>query len=193
MRWQQIDTMTCSLARTLSVVGDRWTMLILRDVFLGIRRFEAIQQDLQLTPHRLSDRLRKLVRDGILRRVAYEEHRGRFEYRLTEKGFDLYPSIATMTAWGDRWMAGRAGVPVELVHQPCGHKIKPKLVCPSCSLKIDARDMKRPARASPEGPGVTGTGNHAAEEEPSRKKKGRLITTARVLLPPRFRHGMGGC
>ena len=58
MRWQQIDTMTCSLARTLSVVGDRWTMLILRDVFLGIRRFEAIQQDLQLTPHRLSDRLR---------------------------------------------------------------------------------------------------------------------------------------
>src|SRR5712692_9306685 len=91
MRWQQIDTMTCSLARTLWVVGDRWTMLILRDVFLGIRRFDAIQQDLQLTPHRLSDRLRKLVRDGILHRTAYEKHLRRFEYLLTEKGIDLYP------------------------------------------------------------------------------------------------------
>jgi DNA-binding HxlR family transcriptional regulator len=147
MRWQQIDTMTCSLARTLSVVGDRWTILILRDVFLGIRRFDAIQQDLQLTSHRLSDRLRKLVHDGVLRRVVYEDHPRRFEYRLTEKGFDLYPSIATMTERGDRWMAARAGVPVELVHQPCGHKINPKLVCPRCNLKIDARDMS--ARPGP--------------------------------------------
>src|SRR5216684_3814947 len=101
MRWNEIDTMTCSIARTLSVVGDRWTMLILRDVFLGIRRFEAIQHDLQLTTHRLSDRLRKLVRDGILRRVAYEKRPLRFEYLLTEKGFDLYPLMATMTRWGD--------------------------------------------------------------------------------------------
>src|SRR5207248_2451957 len=81
MRWKQIDTMTCSIARTLSVVGDRWTLLIIRDVFLGIRRFEAIQQDLRLTPHRLSDRLRKLVCDGILRRVAYGKRPPRFEYQ----------------------------------------------------------------------------------------------------------------
>jgi DNA-binding HxlR family transcriptional regulator len=147
MRWKQIDTMTCSVARTLSVVGDRWTMLILRDVFLGIRRFEAIQQDLGLTPHRLSDRLRKLVLDGILRRVAYERRPLRFEYRLTEKGFDLYPLMATMTKWGDRWMAGRAGVPVELVHRPCGHTIKPELICPCCKSKIDAREMS--ARPGP--------------------------------------------
>ena len=151
MRWKQIDTMTCSLARTLSVVGDRWTMLILRDVFLGIRRFDAIQQDLQLTPHRLTDRLRNLVRDGILRRVAYEKHPRRFEYRLTEKGFDLYPPIAAMTAWGDRWMAGRAGVPVELIHRPCGHKITPELVCPTCKSRIEAREMS----ARP-GPGLKG-------------------------------------
>ena len=94
--------MTCSVARTLSVVGDRWTMLILRDVFLGIRRFDGIQQDLRLTPHRLSDRLGKLVRDGILRRVEYEKHPRRFEYRLTEKGLDLYPLLVTMVEWGDR-------------------------------------------------------------------------------------------
>jgi DNA-binding HxlR family transcriptional regulator len=141
MRWKQIDTMTCSLARTLSVIGDRWTMLIIRDVFFGIRRFDAIQQDLQLTPHRLSDRLGKLVRDGVLRRVEYEKRPRRFEYRLTEKGFDLYPLMATMTGWGDRWMAGRAGVPVELIHRPCGHSIKPELICPTCKSKINAREM----------------------------------------------------
>lgn len=147
MRWRQIDTMTCSVARTLSVVGDRWTLLVIRDVLLGIRRFEAIQQDLQLTTHRLSDRLRKLVHDGVLRRVVYDQRPRRFEYRLTEKGFDLYPLIVTMTEWGDRWMAGRAGVPVELVHRPCGLTITPKLICPSCELKIDAREMS--ARPGP--------------------------------------------
>src|ERR1700758_1441899 len=141
MRWNEIDTMTCSIARTLSVIGDRWTMLIIRDVFLGIRRFEGIQQDLGLKPHRLSDRLRKLVRDGILRRVAYETRPVRFEYRLTEKGLDLYPLIAIMTQWGDRWMAGRAGVPTELVHRPCGHAIQPELICPCCRSKIVAREM----------------------------------------------------
>jgi DNA-binding HxlR family transcriptional regulator len=165
MRWQQIDTMTCSVARTLSVVGDRWTMLIIRDVFLGIRRFDAIQQDLELTPHRLSDRLRKLVRDGILRRIAYQKRPPRFEYRLTEKGLDLYPLMATMTEWGDRWMAGRAGVPVELVHRPCGHTIKPKLICPSCELKIDAREMS----ARP-GPALKGRGMSVPGSQPERRR-----------------------
>ena len=147
MRWNEIDTMTCSIARTLSVIGDRWTMLVIRDVFLGIRRFEAIQRDLRLTSHRLSDRLRKLVRDGILKRVAYEEHPRRFEYRLTEKGIDLYPLIVVMIGWGDRWMAGREGAPVELVHRPCGHSIKPELVCPGCKSKIEPREMS--ARPGP--------------------------------------------
>jgi DNA-binding HxlR family transcriptional regulator len=152
MRWKQIDTITCSIARTLSVMGDRWTMLIIRDVFLGIRRFEGIQQDLRLTPHRFSDRLRKLVREGILRRVAYEKRPPRFEYRLTEKGVDLYPLIVALIEWGDRWMAGRAGVPVELVHRPCGHSIRPELICPSCKSKIEARDMTARARACAKGP-----------------------------------------
>ena len=79
MRWNEINTIECSIARTLSVVGDRWTMMIVRDVFLGIRRFDAMQQDLGLTPHRLSNRLAKLVRDGILARgVEYEKHPRRF-------------------------------------------------------------------------------------------------------------------
>jgi DNA-binding HxlR family transcriptional regulator len=139
--------MTCSIARTLSVVGDRWTMLIIRDVFLGLRRFEGMQQDLALTPHRLSDRLRKLVREGVLERVEYEKRPRRFEYRLTQKGVDLYPLIVAMIAWGDRWMAGGKGAPVELVHRPCGHAITPALTCPSCHENIVPREMS--ARPGP--------------------------------------------
>jgi DNA-binding HxlR family transcriptional regulator len=177
MRWKQIDTMTCSVARTLSVVGDRWTMLVIRDVFLGIRRFEAIQQDLRLTPHRLSDRLHKLVRDGILRRVAYEERPPRFEYRLTEKGVDLYPVIVAMIEWGDRWMAGRAGAPVELIHRPCGHSIKPQFICPSCKSKIEARDMN----ARP-GPALKGRALPAKDEiQRQRRNISRTIVTSRLI------------
>jgi DNA-binding HxlR family transcriptional regulator len=169
MRWKQIDTMTCSVARTLSVVGDRWTMLIIRDVFLGVGRFDAIQQDLRLTPHRLSDRLGRLVRDGILRRVAYKKRPLRFEYRLTEKGLDLYPLMATMAGWGDRWMAGRAGVPVELVHRPCGHTIKPELICPCCKSKIVAREMS----ARP-GPALKGRGMSVPGSQLKRQNVARI-------------------
>lgn len=168
MRWKQIDTMTCSVARTLSVIGDRWTMLIIRDVFFGLRRFDAIQQDLRLTSHRLSDRLGKLVRDGILRRVQYEKHPPRFEYRLTEKGRDLYPLMATMTEWGDRWMAGRAGAPVKLVHRSCGQAIKPELVCPCCKEKIEAHEMS----AQP-GPGLKGRNLSLPGARHQRSKTGR--------------------
>jgi DNA-binding HxlR family transcriptional regulator len=168
MRWNEIDTMTCSIARTLSVIGDRWTMLIIRDVFLGIRRFEAIQRDLRLTSHRLSDRLRKLVRDGILKRVEYEMHPRRFEYRLTEKGIDLYPLIVVMIRWGDRWMADREGVPVELVHRPCGHSIKPELVCPSCKSKIEPREMS----ARP-GPALTNRAAIGQQRQPRKAFAGR--------------------
>jgi DNA-binding HxlR family transcriptional regulator len=147
MRWNEINTMTCSVARTLSVVGDRWTMLIIRDAFLGIRRFDGLREDLGMTPHRLSDRLRKLVRDGILDRIEYQKRPRRFEYRLTEKGIELYPLIVAMIAWGDRWMAGAAGAPVELVHRRCGHAINPRLICPSCSETIVPREMS--ARPGP--------------------------------------------
>jgi DNA-binding HxlR family transcriptional regulator len=175
MRWNEIDTMTCSIARTLSVVGDRWTMLIIRDVFLGIRKFEGMQRDLGLTPHRLSDRLRKLVRDGILVRVPYEKRPRRFEYRLTEKGIDLYPLIVVMVEWGDRWMAGPDGVPVELVHQPCGHSIKPELICPDCKSKIEPREMS--ARPGPALKGRAWPGRH--NHPPRRSSGGRRAAAAR--------------
>ncbi len=148
MRWNEINTVECSIARALSVVGDSWTMMIVRDVFLGIRRFDAMHRDLGITPHRLSNRLGKLVRDGILARVEYEKRPRRFEYRLTEKGIDLFPLIVVLNTWGDRWMAGRAGVPIELVHRTCGRAIKPALTCPACDEKIVPREMSlRPGPA----------------------------------------------
>jgi DNA-binding HxlR family transcriptional regulator len=147
MRWSQIGDMTCSVARALSVVGDRWTLLVLRDAFLGIRRFEDFQRDLGTTRHRLADRLRTLVRHGIFERVRYQDHPARFEYRLTEKGRDLYPVIVSLTRWGDRWMAGKAGPPIELIHRGCGRHVMPALACPECGEPIGARDMT--VRAGP--------------------------------------------
>jgi DNA-binding HxlR family transcriptional regulator len=142
MRWRDIGGLTCSVARALSVVGDRWTLLILRDAFLGVRRFDDFHADLGTTRHRLADRLRTLVAHGILDRVPYEEHPPRFEYRLTEKGRDLYPVVVSLTRWGDRWMAGADGPPIELIHRSCGHSIVPTLTCPDCSEPIDPRHME---------------------------------------------------
>ncbi len=141
MRWSEIGEMRCSVARALSVIGDRWTLLVLRDAFLGVRRFDQFQQDLGTTRHRLADRLRKLVHHGILERVRYQDRPPRFEYRLTEKGRDLYPIIVSLTRWGDRWMAGKAGPPIELVHRGCGRHVMPALACPECGEPVGARDM----------------------------------------------------
>jgi DNA-binding HxlR family transcriptional regulator len=142
MRWRDIGELPCSVARALAVVGDRWTLLVLRDAFLGVRRFDQFQRDLGTTRHRLADRLRKLVEHGILERVRYQERPARFEYRLTEKGRDLYPVVVSLTRWGDRWMAGEDGPPLELVHRNCGRRTMPALACPECGEPVGARDMQ---------------------------------------------------
>lgn len=133
--------MKCSVARTLSVIGDRWTLLIVRDSFLGLRRFEDFQHDLRLTRHRLAARLRKLVEEGILERVQYHYRPRRFEYRLTEKGIDLYPVVVALLRWGDRWMADSDGPPIELLHRNCGRHVMPVLTCPACNEEVNARTM----------------------------------------------------
>jgi len=147
VRWSDIGEMTCSVARTLAVVGDRWTLMVLRDCFLGTRRFDDFQAQLGATPHVLSDRLRKLVDEGVLERVAYQERPVRHEYKLTEKGLDLYPVIASLVRWGDRWEAGEEGAPLELHHRTCGHATTPTLVCSECDEPIEARAIE--ARPGP--------------------------------------------
>lgn len=154
MRWDEIGSLDCSIARTLSVVGDRWSLLILRNAFLGTRRFDAFQAQLEITRHRLSDRLAKLVDAGVFAREQYQDKPPRYEYRLTQKGKDLYGVIVTLAEWGDRWMAGPEGPSIERVHRGCGHVTRLQLACEHCGERVGARDMTarpRAARTATEG------------------------------------------
>ena len=112
--------MNCSIAQCLEVVGEWWSMLIVRDAFLGVTRFDDFQARLGISRNMLNQRLGHLVDEGVLERVQYQEHPPRFEYRLTEKGRDLWLVLTAMRQWGDRW-AAPAGRPIELVHTACGH------------------------------------------------------------------------
>ncbi|NIB43560.1 helix-turn-helix transcriptional regulator [Pseudomaricurvus alkylphenolicus] len=142
MRWADIGEDVCSVSRALSVVGDRWTLLIIRSAFLGARRFSEFQKDIGLTRHRLSDRLNKLVEDQVFEKVQYQSNPVRYEYRLTDRGKELYPVIMTLVKWGDKWMAGDGGKPMEYEHKSCGNNIMPVLTCPECHEEIDPHDMK---------------------------------------------------
>jgi len=147
VRWRDVGKLDCTIARTLSVIGDRWTLLVLRDVFLGTRRFDEFQASLGISRHRLADRLAKLVKHGVLRRERYQDRPPRFEYRLTERGHDLYGVIVTIAGWGDKHMAGRKGPPVERVHNRCGRATTLRLTCEHCGDPVTARDMTaRPGR-----------------------------------------------
>ena len=149
MRWDAIGQIRCSVARTLSVIGDRWTLLIVRDVFLGMRRFEDLQRDLGITRHLLTERLRKLEEHGLFERVLYQQKPTRYEYRLTEKGIDLHPILLALVRWGDDWMGDADGPPMTYVHRACGREMTPELSCPECGETVGARDLT--ARARPAG------------------------------------------
>ncbi|MDJ0343596.1 helix-turn-helix domain-containing protein [Streptomyces sp. H10-C2] len=141
MRWSDIGAEQCSVARALSVVGDRWTLLVLRDAFHGVRRFEDFQTSTKASRPVLTERLATLVEHEVLRRIRYQERPERYEYRLTEKGVGLYPVIVSLLAWGDRWMAGDEGPPLRLRHDCCGGTATPELACPDCGELIDPRDL----------------------------------------------------
>jgi DNA-binding HxlR family transcriptional regulator len=148
MRWRDLDAEPCSVARTVSVIGDRWTFLVLRDCFLRVRRFEDFQSRLGITRHVLADRLRKLTRLGVLDRVAYQDKPRRYEYRLTPKGLDLYPVLIALVHWGDTHMAPQ-GRPVLLRHRGCGHIFDPVVTCSQCGEPVEARQV-----AAEPGPGT---------------------------------------
>lgn len=151
MRWRDLDQQPCSLARSLSVVGDRWTLMILRDCFLGIRRFDDFERRLGITRHLLTDRLKKLVEHGVLNKVPYQQRPLREEYRLTEKGLELHPLILALVSWGDRHMADERGAPIEHVHKGCGEKMTPITVCSECGEPVTARDIRVQAGAGWQG------------------------------------------
>ena len=134
------------MERTLDIIGDAWTFRILREAFFGARRFDAFKQHTGAAPNILTDRLKKLVRNGIFDRVQYSAHANRFEYRLTEKGRDLYPMIVLMMRWGDTWLDDGKGPPLTLIHTPCGYRLDPVLRCDGCGAAIRAQDMTWEAR-----------------------------------------------
>lgn len=141
MQWNRIDEMSCSVARTLSIIGERWTLLIIRDCFYGIERFDEFQQRLGVTRHLLTDRLKKLVDEEILERVLYQSRPNRYAYRLTEKGKELYPILITMVHWGDKWMDGGAGPPMEYVHECCQRPIHAVVRCSVCDEPLVADEV----------------------------------------------------
>lgn len=128
---EQDGTDVCSIAATLDIIGDRWSLLILRDVFRGGRRFSEIQTDLGIAKNLLSDRLSRLVDEEVLERVPYQERPVRYEYRLTAKGADLSPALIALMHWGDRWYAEN-GAPTVLVHDRCGQPLDQAVRCASC-------------------------------------------------------------
>jgi DNA-binding HxlR family transcriptional regulator len=141
MKWNALEEQNCSMARTIAVIGDRWTLLILRECFLRVRRFEEFQDKLGITRHLLAARLKKLVNFGVLRRAPYQESPKRHEYILTQKGLDLYPIIMAIVHWGDIHMVDERGRPLLHQHKTCGKFFDPVMVCSECAEPLRAKEV----------------------------------------------------
>jgi DNA-binding HxlR family transcriptional regulator len=131
----------CSVARTVDLVGDWWTPLVLRECCYGVRRFDDFQRNLGIGRNILTQRLNRLVDEGLLERRRYHDHPVRHEYVLTEMGREFFPVIAAMTRWGDRWLGGADGPPVVLHHASCDHYMHAEVVCSECGEQLELRDV----------------------------------------------------
>ncbi len=140
MQRTQFGDMACSIARTLDVMGEPWSPLILRDIWVGMHRFDQIQTDLGISRKVLTERLNHLVGQGILERRPYDA-RPRFEYHLTPKGLDLMEVLMVMVRWGDRWLAGPAGPPVLYRHHACGNASHVDPRCSECGKPMHPQDV----------------------------------------------------
>jgi DNA-binding HxlR family transcriptional regulator len=140
------ESQVCSIARSLEMIGERWTLLIIRDAFLGIRRFDDFQRSLGVARNVLQGRLERLVDGGILERVRYQERPERFEYRLTEMGLDLWPVVVSLLNWGDKHLSPD-GPAMILEHRGCGGHVNDRRICDACGALLGPRDVK--ARPGP--------------------------------------------
>ncbi len=132
----------CSLARSVDLLGDWWTPLVLREAFYGVRRFDDFQRSLGIGRNILTQRLNRLVDEEMLTRRRYQERPPRHEYVLTEKGRDFFPVVAAMVRWGDRWLAGEDGPPVVLHHTTCDHDVHAEVVCSHCREPLELRSVR---------------------------------------------------
>jgi DNA-binding HxlR family transcriptional regulator len=133
---------SCSLAHSLEVIGERWSLLIIRDVMNGNRRFSGIQGSLGIAKNVLSARLQRLIDEDILERRAYQESPPRHEYFLTQKGLDLWPALIALMGWGDRHSGNPAGPPLRVVHKGCGGFVSDRGICEDCGDVLTAHDAK---------------------------------------------------
>ncbi|MES2722572.1 MAG: helix-turn-helix domain-containing protein [Pseudomonadota bacterium] len=147
MKWEDLADQPCSIARSVAVIGDRWTLMILRDAFLGVRRFEAFQTRLGISRTIITERLKLLVDEGVLAKAPYQDRPVRHEYRLTQKGLDLYPVVMAIVHWGDQHYAGQAGAPLLHRHKACGCDFAPVMTCSECHAPVAAREVE--TRAGP--------------------------------------------
>lgn len=141
MERKSFSDMNCSVAQCLEVVGEWWSLLIVRDAFLGVTRFDDFQSRLGISRNILTQRLARLVETGVLVKVPYSERPPRFEYRLTDKGRDLWPVLTTMRQWGDKYAAPN-GPPLQVIHEECGQISEAQLVCSACGEAIGPGDVE---------------------------------------------------
>jgi DNA-binding HxlR family transcriptional regulator len=134
----------CSIRRTLDVVGEKWTLLVLREAFYGVRRFDDFARGVGCARNILSARLHTLVEEELLRREPYREpgQRSRVEYRLTDKGLELFPVVVALMQWGDRWAVDPEGPPVEITHRDCGEPVAVTMTCAAGHGPLTARDTE---------------------------------------------------
>ena len=141
MQRTDFGEMACSIARTLDVIGEPWSPLVLRNVYIGITRFEQLQQSLGISRKVLAERLRWLTGKGVLERRQYAGKPPRYEYVLTAKGLELFDVLMVMVRWGDRWLAGPAGPPALYRHHACGEISHVELSCSACGQPMRATDI----------------------------------------------------
>jgi DNA-binding HxlR family transcriptional regulator len=136
----ELEQQVCPVARTIALVGDAWTLMVMRELFLGARRYEEIRVQTGMSPQLLSRRMRELVAAGVVERRRYQDRPPRFDFVLSEKGLDLWPVVIALRGWGERWTKrARGAALITLTHRACGHTIEPVLACPDCGEPLNAR------------------------------------------------------
>src|SRR6516164_8512564 len=141
MERKSFADMHCSVAQCLEVVGEWWSMLLIRDAFLGVTRFDQFQERLGISRNILNQRLLRLVEEGLMHRVQYSEHPPRYEYRLTGKGRDLWPVLTAMRQWGDKY-AAPDGPPLQIIHKACGRVSQAVMTCSTCGERLTPGEVR---------------------------------------------------
>ena len=141
MKWSEVSGQPCSIARALGELGERWTLLVLRDAMLGSRTFSDFAEGTGMARNILTQRLEQLVDAGILRRRAYQEKPARHEYLLTPKGLELFPVLMAIVRWGNRWRDDGLGIPIEHVHSTCGKPFEVRATCSECGEEVAPGDV----------------------------------------------------